>query len=257
MTDPVPAVPRPALLRLTPQLAVLLLVSAIAWVFTVYEARTMGNGPGTMGLDLGTFLGTWGLMMAAMMLPSVAPLAVFYARAVRSHRGLRLAGFSAGYLVVWALTGIPAYALLVVSGAAAGGHPTVARVGAVLLLVVAGLWQFSRAKDYCLVRCRSPIGLLVRYGSYRGPLRDLRAATHHAFYCLGCCWALMALFVVFGMMNLLAMMAIAAVVLIEKLAGGGRGVARLVGLGCFAMAGLVLALPGLAPGLDMAPMHMG
>lgn len=256
MTGEVPAVPRPVLLRLTPQLAVLLLISAIAWALTVYEARSMGNGPGTMGLDLGAFLGTWGLMMAAMMLPSVAPLAVFYSRAVRSHRAWRLAGFSAGYLVVWTLTGIPAYALFTLSGALARQDPAAGRIAAAVVLVVAGLWQLSSAKDYCLVRCRSPIGLLVRYGSYRGPLRDLRAAVHHAIYCLGCCWALMALLVVFGMMNLVAMTAIAAVVLVEKLAGGGHGVARLVGLGCLVMAGVVLAVPGLAPGLHLAPMPM-
>jgi predicted metal-binding membrane protein len=32
-------------------------------------------------------------MMAAMMLPSVAPVASMYQRSVRSYRGLRLAGF--------------------------------------------------------------------------------------------------------------------------------------------------------------------
>ena len=58
------------------------------------------------------------------------------------------------------------------------------------------------------------------------------------------------------MMNVVAMLAIAAVVLIEKLAGGGRGVARLVGLGCLVMAAIVAAVPSLAPGLNMAPMHM-
>ncbi len=257
MTDPRSAVPRAALLRLTPQLAVLFSVSAIAWVLTVHQARAMGNGPGTMGLGPGPFLGTWTPMMAAMMLPSVAPLAVFYSRAVRSHRGWRLAGFGGGYLAVWALTGIPAYALLALGGAAARGHPVVARVGAGVLLVVAGLWQLSSAKNFCLVRCRSPIGLLVRYGSYRGPLRDLRAAAHHALFCLGCCWALMVLLVVFGMMNLVAMAAIAAIVLVEKLAGNGRGVARLAGLGCLVMAGIVVAVPSLAPGLHSVPMHMG
>jgi predicted metal-binding membrane protein len=37
--------------------------------------------------------------MAAMMLPSVAPVASMYQRSVRSYRALRLAGFSAGYLL--------------------------------------------------------------------------------------------------------------------------------------------------------------
>ena len=185
MTDPAPAVPRPALLRFTPQLALVLVASAIAWAGTVDVARTMGNGPGTMGLGLGSFLGTWGLMMAAMMLPSVAPLAVFYPRATRSHRAWRLAGFSIGYVVVGASTGFPAYALLTLGGGVAHAFAATARSGAATVLVVAGVWHLSNAKDFCLVRCRSPIGLLVRYASYRGRLRDLRVAAHHAIFCLG------------------------------------------------------------------------
>jgi len=51
-------------------------LAAVAWVVTVTLARDMGNGPGTMGLALLPFLGLWAVMMAAMMLPSVAPVAV-------------------------------------------------------------------------------------------------------------------------------------------------------------------------------------
>ena len=47
-------------------------LAAVAWAVTVMRARTMGNGPGTMGLALLPFLGLWLVMMAAMMLPSVA-----------------------------------------------------------------------------------------------------------------------------------------------------------------------------------------
>lgn len=252
-----PSARRPALLRLTPELAGLCLLAAVAWVFTVHEATTMGARPGTMGLGPATFLGVWALMMAAMMLPSVAPLAVMYARSVRTGRLPRLAGFTAGYLVVWGLTGIPAYALMTLSGAVATRHPTVAHVAAAALLVVAGLWQLSTAKRYCLVQCRSPIGLLVRYGGYRGRLREVRVAFHHAGFCLGCCWALTALFAVFGMMNLAAMPVLAAVVLVEKLAGRGLAVARLVGVGCLVLAVLAVAVPGLTPGLHAPSTPMG
>jgi predicted metal-binding membrane protein len=53
-------------------------LAAAAWAITVAQARSMGNGPGTMGLTLLPFLGLWVLMMAAMMLPSAAPVAVLY-----------------------------------------------------------------------------------------------------------------------------------------------------------------------------------
>jgi len=39
----------------------------------------------------------------------------------------------------------------------------------------------------------------------------------HGFYCLGCCWVLMALLFAVGVMNLLWMAVLTAFVLIEKL----------------------------------------
>ena len=57
-------------------------LAAVAWAVTLVLARTMGNGPGTMGLALLPFLGLWVVMMAAMMLPSVAPVAVLWTRSI-------------------------------------------------------------------------------------------------------------------------------------------------------------------------------
>jgi len=98
----------PSLRRLTPQAAILLLVAAVAWLVTVGRAGTMVGMTGTMGLSLAAFVGMWTLMMAAMMLPSVAPVASMYQRSVRSSRALRLAGFTGGYLLAWVGAGIPA-----------------------------------------------------------------------------------------------------------------------------------------------------
>jgi len=101
----------PSLRRLTPQAAVLLLVAAVAWLVTVGRAGAMRGMTGSMGLGLAAFIGMWALMMAAMMLPLVAPVASMYQRSVRSYRVLRLAGFTAGYLLAWAGAGIPAFLL--------------------------------------------------------------------------------------------------------------------------------------------------
>ena len=57
-------------------------LAAVAWAVTILLARIMGNGPGTMGLALLPFLGLWAVMMAAMMLPSVAPVAVLWTRLI-------------------------------------------------------------------------------------------------------------------------------------------------------------------------------
>ena len=75
-------------------------LAAVAWAVTVMLARTMGNGPGTMGLALLPFLGLWVVMMAAMMLPSVAPVAVLWTRLIAGApagpgRPLRMGAFLA------------------------------------------------------------------------------------------------------------------------------------------------------------------
>src|SRR6516165_10805733 len=81
-------------------------LAAAAWAITVVQARSMGNGPGTMGLALLPFLGLWVLMMAAMMLPSVAPVAVLWTRLISGAatglaRAVRIALFLSGYLLAW------------------------------------------------------------------------------------------------------------------------------------------------------------
>jgi predicted metal-binding membrane protein len=240
---------RPALLRLTPPAALLLLVAAIAWPLAVREALQMGNGPGTMGLGVAGFLGMWALMMAAMMLPSVTPMASLYVRTIGTHRGVRLVAFASGYLAVWIATGIPVYLLLRATGAAADAHEWVARATASGILVAAGAWQLSGAKQRCLTHCRSPLGLFFHYASRRGRLRDLRVSLHHAAYCVGCCWLLMALFAVFGVMNIAAMAGLAVIVLAEKLWSRGAGLSRAIGVACLLLAVAALVAPSLTPGL--------
>jgi predicted metal-binding membrane protein len=198
----------------------------------------------TVGDRLAAFVGMWALMMAAMMLPSVAPVASMYQRSVRSYRALRLAGFTGGYLLAWAGAGIPAFLLTGFVARLVGDHPAWATVAAVVVFACCGLYQLTPLKSRCLKHCRSPLSLLLHYGAYRGRLRDVRAGAHHGAYCLGCCWSLMALFVVLGVMNLAAM-----VVLAEKLRMHGEVLSRAVGIAALALAVAVIWVPALAPGL--------
>jgi predicted metal-binding membrane protein len=239
----------PSLRRLTPQAAVLLLVAAIAWLVTVGRSGAMAGMTGTMGLSLPAFVGMWTLMMAAMMLPSVAPVASMYQRSVRSWRALRLAGFTGGYLLAWVGAGIPAFLLTALVAQLVDDHPAWATAVAVAVFAACGVYQLTPLKSRCLKHCRSPLSLLLHYGSYRGRLRDMRAGAHHGAWCLGCCWSLMALFVVVGVMNLAAMVVLAAVVLAEKLWSHGEVLARVVGVAALALAVAVIWVPALAPGL--------
>ena len=198
------------------EVAFLLILAAGAWAATIALTREMAGMTGTMGLGLALFVPVWTLMMAAMMLPSVTPTASLYAKTFRDNRAVRTTGLVVGYLAVWAAAGVPAYGLARLAGWLTGKHPSAAHIMAVAVFAVCGLYQLTGLKDRCLAHCRSPLGLLLHYGSYQGRSRDLRVGVHHGAYCLGCCWGLMVILIAVGVMNVVAMIGLAALVLAEK-----------------------------------------
>ena len=114
----------------------------------------------------------WLLMMVAMMLPSAAPMILFYGGLARGARakGAVFAPtsiFAAMYLAVWAVfSALATFAqwLLVRSGAVS--EMTLAfgdrRIGG-FLLVAAGLYQATPLKRACLDACRSPLAFLLQF----------------------------------------------------------------------------------------------
>jgi predicted metal-binding membrane protein len=241
----------------TPETALVAVLAAGAWVGTVSLSHGMASMSGTMGLAAWEFVPAWTLMMAAMMLPAVGVIGSVYARTIVTNRPARLTGFVGGYLLVWAAAGLPALGLASLAGRLASDQPRVAHAVAVGVFAVCGVYQLTPIKDRCLARCRSPLGLLMRYGSYRGKMRDVRVGLHHGGYCLACCWALMALLIVVGVMNLFAMVAIAGLVVVEKLWARGPVAGRLAGLALLALAAAAIWVPSLAPGMDPGSMgHM-
>jgi predicted metal-binding membrane protein len=227
----------------------MLAAAAAAWAWVVTRWDGMQAMPGTMGLDLPAFLAVWTLMTAAMMLPATAPVAALYARTITAHRASRMTVFTAAYLLVWAAAGLPAYGLAAGLGGAADLPAAAGTAVAAAVFAIGGAYQLMPFKDRCLARCRSPVGLMLRYASYPGPSRDLRAGAHHGAFCLGCCWSLMVLLAAFGVMNLWAMVVLTAVITAEKLAPAGRLVARAVGTASIALAVAVFWVPALAAGL--------
>ncbi len=230
----------------------LLIVAALAWVLTVGIAHNMDAMPGTMGLALGSFLGVWTLMMGAMMLPSITPLASLYARTMHDHRARRLGLLSVGYLVAWAAVGLVAFALAAGGERLADDAPGWAQAAAVTTCFACGIYQMTPLKDRCLQHCRSPLGQLLRYTSFRGPLADTRVGLFHGGWCVACCWALMLLLVTFGVMSVVAMVLLAAVILAEKLWAPGRWFSIAIGMGAIVLGVAVWLDPSLAPGLHAA-----
>jgi predicted metal-binding membrane protein len=101
---------------------------------------------------------------------------------------------------------------------------------AAVLLILAGIYQFSPLKLACLRSCRSPLAFLL--GAWRPGLGGAFAmGLRHGVLCLGCCWALMALLFVGGVMNVPWVAALAVAVAIEKLAPGGERIATWLGVG--------------------------
>jgi predicted metal-binding membrane protein len=198
--------------------AVLFALAAVGWWWTLRRMRGMDDGPWTELGTLGWFLGTWVVMMAAMMFPSVAPTVALYARMTRRRSPLLPLLFSAGYLVTWAGAGLAAFALAAVVGRVGGDVLAWDRAGrwvAGATLAVAAAYELSPLKDVCLGRCRSPLGFLL--GAWRDGRRGaLRMGAQHGAWCVGCCWALMASLFALGVMSVVWTAVVAGVIAVEK-----------------------------------------
>jgi predicted metal-binding membrane protein len=256
VTRPVQALPPRQLA--VPWIAVAAL-SAVAWAVTVMLARDMGNGPGAMGLALLPFLGLWVVMMAAMMLPSVAPVAVLWTRLIGGGsagpvRVARMGMFLGGYLLVWAAFGAAAFAALTGTGRLLTASPTAAKWLGVAIFIAAGSYQLTPWKDWCLRRCRSPIGALMYYVGFKGRSRDARVGLHHGATCAGCCWGLMIVLIAVGVMNVAVMAALAVVIFAEKLWRYGKPFGQALGVVLVAIGVLAIWFPWLLPGLRASAM---
>ena len=225
----------------------ILIVSALAWTALLGMTQTMASTSPFLA-----FMSIWVIMMAAMMLPTLAPLVSRYARMIEAYRWLGMVQILSGYLGVWALAGIVAYGMTQLVTAVARSQPDLLTPLAMLIYAVGGVYQFTSLKDRCLATCRTPLAQLLEYASWKGHLRHVRVGFHHGVFCTGCCWSLMLLLFAFGWMNIILMVIVAAVVAVEKLWTRGRWFSYAVGGACLVMAVGVLWFPQLAPGL-MAP----
>jgi predicted metal-binding membrane protein len=233
--------------------ALLFVLSAIGWWWTIDEMRGMDDGPWT---DLGTlawFLGVWVVMMAAMMFPSVSPTVALYARMTRSRSPLAPFLFTSGYLIAWASIGLLAFLVATVGSRVAGDPLSWDGAGrwiAGATLIVAAVYELTPLKDVCLGKCRSPLGFLL--GAWReGGLGGLQMGIRHGGWCIGCCWALMASLFALGVMSIVWMAFVAGLIAFEKLIPSRR-VATYVTSGVLLVLGvLLLVAPDAIPGLTL------
>jgi predicted metal-binding membrane protein len=238
------ASPAPSSLRkLTPEASGLLFAAAAIWALVVWLATNMGFMPGSMGLGLPAFVGVWALMMAAMMLPAVAPVAAAYSRSFTEHRRRRLFVFASGYLLAWASSGLPAFTVALLVDRLSGLNTFAAHAVAAGALLGVAAYQLTPLKRMCLDHCRSPLSQLLYYASFQGRLRDLRVGMHHSAFCLGCCSALMLLLIALGTMNVFIMLGLVGVVILEKYSAHGEAISRITAAAALALAVVAVAIP--------------
>jgi predicted metal-binding membrane protein len=216
----------------TVTLIALLAASVLAWAYILSGAgmemgsmsipgMTMPMMPNWTGSYFALMVAMWGMMMVAMMLPSAAPMILLFAAIERRRRDRSPLPatilFSAAYMVVWIGFSIAATLLQWQLEVAALLSPAMASANALfaaVVLIAAGIYQFTPLKQACLRGCRSPLEFISRFWSSGAFLMGLR----HGLYCVGCCWMLMLLLFVGGVMNLLWVALLAAFVLAEKIA---------------------------------------
>ncbi len=199
-------------------IALLLALAAAGWWWTVDEMRGMDGGPWTNLGTLAWFVGIWVVMMAAMMVPSLAPTVALYSRMTRSRSPVAPLLFTSGYLVAWTSVGVFAFAVATAGGRISGDLLAWDRAGrwiAGATLIVAAGYELTPLKDVCLGKCRSPLGFLL--GSWRGGRSGaLRMGARHGAWCTGCCWALMASLFALGVMSVVWMAVVAGLIATEK-----------------------------------------
>ena len=226
--------------------SVIVVLSLLSWLFIFSEARGMNKGIALCCITklyawtprdfFFTFL-MWAVMMIAMMVPSASPMILMFTSVNRQRREKENPFvptwiFLLGYIAVW--TGFSVAAtfaqwhlhektllspMMVATSPIFGG----------VLLIVAGIFQFTPLKNRCLSYCQTPLSFLMtswREGKWGAFLMGLR----HGAFCTGCCWALMALLFVLGVMNIFWIGVISIFVSLEKISPKNWPISQISGI---------------------------
>jgi len=241
-------------------LALLIAAAAVAWVLLVWQQTGMGEDMAmdmyspTMGMRAPLFLAVWMIMMVAMMFPTAAPMILTFhqVQSGKRSRGETFVStwvFVAGYMLIWGVMGVLAFAgaagAEMLAGRAGLSTETAARTGGALLMV-GGAYQFSPLKDLCLAKCRTPIGFILT--SWQdGHWGAVRMGLRHGSLCLGCCWLLFLTLFPLGIMNVAAMAVVTLLIFAEKTLPSGKGIARVSGVALLLYGAAVLVFPQALP----------
>jgi predicted metal-binding membrane protein len=236
---------------------VLLAVAGGCWAVTVVRMNGMDMGPGTDLGGLGWFAVVWVTMMAAMMLPSLSPMAVASTGGEGGGQARSIAGalvLAGGYLLVWTAFGLLAYAVVEGGRAHEVGVLEWDRAGRYVaggMIVAAAVYELSAAKRSCLRRCRDA-GSLRRQP---GAMGALLMGVEQGGFCVGCSGALMVALFALGVMSIAWMVVIAVLIAMEKLLPWTMVTVGATAVVLAALGSAVLVVPDQVPWLAV-PMSM-
>jgi len=243
--------------RIVASLAVL---TVAAWVVVVWQSATADtegmDNMLTMDMALPIFLAVWVAMMVAMMFPAAAPMILTFARVQeRKQQGggpyVPTWIFAGAYVAVWTAFGVLAYAAAVGAMELADNSmllmDNAGRIGGGIL-ILAGLYQLSPAKDVCLSKCRSPLAFVL--GSWRdGRAGALRMGLEHGLFCLGCCWLFFVIVFPLGMTNVAVLAALVLLMFAEKALPFGQRARVLAAVGLIAYGSVAVVVTDALPSL--------
>lgn len=210
------------------------------WTMSMMWMKMPGQSwPGAAG----SFLFMWTVMMAAMMLPCLAPMLIDYRRSTDDapRVGARTVGVGLGYFVFWALLGLIAYVAGVATACAQmrwTGLSIATPLATAAIVVLTGIVQLSswkgRQLDHCRAgdRCHCPARGAFPHG--------LRLGVD----CAACCLGYMLLLLVTDVMSLTIMAILTVAISAERLLPNPPLIARLAGVATTA-AGVVMLVRAL------------
>jgi predicted metal-binding membrane protein len=196
-------------------------LGAAAWILTIQRMRGMDMGVATQLGSLLSFLALWVPMMAAMMLPGLAPSARRIARA--GGGVLDVARYVGSYLAIWAVFGIAVFWLYRPHGTAVAG----------VFVLAAGLYELTPVKRRFRKMCRARASTGLEMG----------------LCCVGSSIGLMLMMVALGVMSITWMAVTAAAVVAQKLFRPRAPIDVAVAVAIAALGVAVIVAPAAVPGL--------
>jgi len=185
-------------------LSLLIVITFSAWSLLIYQHWQMRTLPmSQMWMppssvwqwqisDFVIVYAMWAVMMAAMMLPSALPMIQAFSKASQQRYGSDTPFsylFSFAYLLVWFMFSIvltllqwQLHGLQWLSGMMDNTNTLLAAI----ILIIAGIYQFTTLKNACLIHCRSPFNFLLNSWK-NGKQGAFNMGIIHGSTCLGCC----------------------------------------------------------------------